>query len=151
MKVRELLQTELWSKENHRRILAGFCIGIGLCIVGFVAWDRFEVHWLTSGEREAARAALAEIDSIEAAGPLSDQEWEARAHQVRAKVNASAAAARTYRDTFVEMDLSLYFLKVETDRANLQRHTAGKREIPIDSAFGGSVNDVRAKLHKELD
>ena len=85
-----------------------------------------------------------------AAGPLSDPVLEARKQQVRAKIEATRMEVRTYRDTLMEMDLTFYFLKVETDRVNLQRRKAGSGEIP-DSAFGGSTKEIRSKLHRELD
>jgi hypothetical protein len=151
MKIRELLKYELWSRRTTRQIFVGLGTVIGLIFVGFWVWNKVELHWLTSGERNAARTALADIDSMEDTAPLTDQEWEARKQQVKTKVEATAAAARTYRDTLMEMDLSLYFLDVEKDHVNLQRRRAGKQEIHINPAFSGSTNEIRLKLHKELD
>jgi gluconate kinase len=148
MNVRELLQIEIWSKRTTRKILVGLVTVIGLIVVGFWVWNKVELHWLTSSERKAARAALADVDSMEDAAPLTDQEWEARKQRVKVEVEATAAAARTYRDTFMEMDLSTYFLKVEMDHVNLQRRMAGKKELHI---FGSSTSEIRLKLHKELD
>jgi hypothetical protein len=150
MNVHELLQTELWSKRTSWRILVGLGIATGLCLVGFVSWNEYEVHWLTSGEREASRAALAEIDSMEDAGSLSDRAWEARKQQVKTKIEATKKEVRTYRGTLMEMDLSLYFLRVEADRVNLKRRKVGRGEVP-DAVFGGSTNEIRLKLHKELE
>jgi len=151
MKIRELLRYEIWSKRTTRRIL--ICVSVLVCLT-FVSdwiWTEYELHWLTSGERKVAKAALAEIDSLAAAGSLSDQEWEARTEQAKTKIEATRRSARTYRDVFMEDDLSLYLIEVLTDRRNVERRRAGRSEIPLDSMFGGSTNESRLKLHKELD
>jgi hypothetical protein len=51
----------------------------------------------------------------------------------------------------MEDDLSLYLIEVLTDHRNVERRRAGRSEIPLDSMFGGSTNESRLKLHKELD
>jgi hypothetical protein len=61
MKVRELLQIELWSKITSRKI----CIGIGIVIVGLFSWCEVEKYWLTPGERDAGWTALAQIEELE--------------------------------------------------------------------------------------
>jgi hypothetical protein len=61
MKIRELLQTELWSKRTSRRIL----VGIGILVVGFFFWCAIEQYVLTPGERSAARAALVKVDELQ--------------------------------------------------------------------------------------
>src|ERR1700735_4114036 len=124
MKVRDLLRYEIWSKRTTRRILIGVVIFIGLIFVSNWIWTEYELHWITSGERKAAKAALAEIDSLAAAGTLSDQEWEARTQQAKARIEATRRSAKTYRDVFVEDDLSLYLLEVTADHRNLERRRA---------------------------
>ena len=151
MNVRELLQIEIWSRRTSWKICIGIGLFIGVSLLALGARDLVERYWLTPGERSAARAALAEIDSLDDAEPLSDQVWQTRKQSAKAKVEATAKAARTYRDTFLEMDLGLYFLKVETDHLNLRRRLDGKQEVPVDSVFNGSTNDIRLRLHKELD
>jgi hypothetical protein len=151
MKIRELLRCEIWSKKTTRRILIGVVIFIGLIFVGDWIWNEYELHWLTSGERKAAKAALAEIDSLEDTRQLSDQEWEARQQEAKARIEATRRSAKTYRDVLVEDDLSLYLLEVSADHRNLERRRAGRSEIHLNSIFGGSTNESRLKLHKELD
>jgi hypothetical protein len=150
MKVRKYLQTGLWSKKTSWKILVGSSLVTGLCVAGFVGWNEYEVHWLTSGEREASRAALAEIDSMRDAESLSDEAWETRLRQVRAKIEATRKEVKTYRDTLMEMDLNFYLLRVDLDRLKHQRRRLGSGEIP-DAVFGESTNGLRSKLGKELE
>ena len=150
MKVRKYLQTELWSSKRSWRILVGSGLVTGVCVAGFVGWNEYEVHWLTSGEREAARAVLAEIDSMRDAESLSDEAWETRIRQVRAKIEATRKEVRTYRDTQMEMDLNFYLLRVDLDRRKHQRQSLRSGETP-DSVFGGSTSQLRSKLLKELE
>ena len=105
MNIRELLQTELWSKRTTRKIL----VWSGLVfVVGFLAlngWHFVEIHWLTRGERDAAKAALAEIDALQDAGPLSDEEFQVRLKAAEAKVKLAEEQPETYRDNFTQMKL----------------------------------------------
>jgi len=68
---------------------------------------------------------------MEDAGSLSDRAWEARKQQVKTKIEATKKEVRTYRGTLMEMDLSLYFLRVEADRVNLKRRKVGRGEVPM--------------------
>src|ERR1700677_3065431 len=104
MNFRELLQIQIWSKRTTRKILVWFGI---VFVIGFLAlngWHFVELHWLTGGERNAAKAALAQIEALQDAGTLSDDEFALKAKQAEAKVKAAQDAAVTYRDTFMEMD-----------------------------------------------
>jgi hypothetical protein len=150
MKVRKYLQTELWSKKTSWKLLVGSGLVTGFCVAGFVGWNEYEVHWLTSGEREASRAALAEIDSMRGAESLSDEAWEARIQQVRVKIEATRKEVRTYRDTQMEMELNFYLLRVHLDRRKHQRRRLGSGEMP-DAVFGGSATELRSRLRKELE
>jgi hypothetical protein len=151
MNLRELLEFKLWSNEANWKILSVLSVSVFLCVTGFLGWNQIELHWLTSGERTAARAVLAEIDSLEDADLLSDREWKARTEQAQVKMNAAEAVAKTYRDNFLGTDLRLYLVEVETDHANLQRRAVGKRELQLQAIIGKSTKDLRLALHKELD
>jgi hypothetical protein len=84
MKIREILQIELWSKETTRKVLRPVgrflkrtAIVLGILVV--LAGTAFEIesHWLTGGERKAGRVALAQIEKLEelqiGVGEVSDE------------------------------------------------------------------------------
>lgn len=76
MKLRELSQTELWSKRTARKVFVG--IGIAFWILLLTAGVLYEVemHWLTPGERSAAKAALVEIDALQNAETMNGEEFD---------------------------------------------------------------------------
>jgi hypothetical protein len=163
MKIRELLQTEIWSKRTTRWILVGIVVGYGLILLGGLAWNQVELHWLTPGERSAARLALGQIEALQNDGSLSDPEFETRVSQVQAQVKAASDAAKTYRDHFVEMRLGSYFVSVTWERRKIRREylaaqghpSTGKPnrefEEKIDATMKSWRNTDRLALHKELD
>jgi hypothetical protein len=151
MNLRELLRLELWSKETHRKILVGIGIAICLGFLGVFVWNQVEWHWLTPGERVAARTALTEIDSLQDSGTLSEQDWKARSKDAETKVEIAEAAAKTHRDAFLEMGLNWYLVQVEMNHTNVLLRAAGKRELKIEPIPGNSTKNLRAGLHKILD
>jgi hypothetical protein len=163
MKVRELLQTELWGKRTSRKILVGIVVVMGLFYGGAFVWNQVELHWLTTGERTAARSALWQIEALQNDGSLSDSEFDTRAKELQTQVKAAQDAAKTYRDHFVEMRLDSYLLSVMWERRKIERehfatqgHPApGKPdrefEEKIDATIGSWKFTDRLALHKELD
>ncbi len=72
MNVRELLQTEIWSKETSRKILRRtwrivrpVAVVSGILVLLLAVVFAVEWYWLTSGERKAGRTALAKIEELE--------------------------------------------------------------------------------------
>ena len=149
MNVRGLLQFELWSKKTSRKILVGIGIVFGLLLVCLICWYEVEIHWITPGERDAARAALKEIDAIEDAGPLSEQELKVRTEQAEAVVKLAEAAAQTHRDNSIRMDLDLYLVGVEMERSKVYGE---KNQSPeIQAVLTKLKSNHRLTLHKALD
>lgn len=147
MSARELLQAEVWSKETSWRILRWIGVVLGLFLVCFIGWYEVEVHWITPGERDTARAALKEIDELEDASSLSQQEREARTKRAEDRVKLASEAARTYRDNFIQMKLGLYLVGVEMERDKLH----GKESPLIQSTLSDLKSNHRFALHKALD
>jgi hypothetical protein len=163
MKIRELLQTEIWSKRTSRKILVGSGIVFGLFLVCFAVWYEAEIHWLTSGERDAARVALKEIDALQDADSLNDQEFRDRSELAEAKVKLAEEAAATYRDNFIQMKLGLYLVSVETERWKIERQklvlqgriSQGEQHGQQDEAIESLLRDLKRRhqleLHEVLD
>jgi hypothetical protein len=159
MKVRELLQIELWSKRTSRKI----CIGIGIVFIGFGFWIWTDQHWLTPGERSAAKEALAQIDGLQDFAPLSDQDFDVREKQAEAKVEAAKHAAVTQRDKGLAFDLEVYLGETTIDRDEVRRALLfWERHLPVGGStteFGKKLNLsgtelrtlTRLELHKALD
>jgi hypothetical protein len=120
MKIRELLQTEIWNRRTTRKILVGFGIVFGVAAIGLGILYAVEVNWLTAGERNAAKAALTQIDALQDAGPLSDAEFKVRQEQTDAKVKAAQDAAETLKDDSTQETLFWYLAAVELERSKVQ-------------------------------
>jgi hypothetical protein len=164
MNIRELLQIEIWSKRTTRGILKGFGISVVALLVAFVGLKGLgyvSLHWLTSGEREAARGALSLIDSLQLQYAEGDQkEFDTRLQEARKATEISRQAAKTARDMQVYFDLSSYLLEVDLDQKAL-RHYSGWQQKTMDPAksnylsFVSSEVEVRrvmsVRLHNTLD
>jgi hypothetical protein len=117
MNVRELLQTEFWSKKALRRILIGFGIIICLLVVGFGALYYVEWHWLTPGARKTDKVVLAQIDSLQNLELISRKDFEARESGLQEKLNKAGQAAWTLRDKGVYSELYFYLYATEREQA----------------------------------
>ena len=163
MKVRELLQIEIWSKITSRKILVWFGIVIGVLVVGFVTLYEIERHWLTTGERSAAKAAIAQIDGLQDFASLSDEDFDAREKQAEAKVEDAKHAAVTKRDDWVALELSFYLEETQNDQREIreallfwEKHlpTGGSRTEfgkKLDLSGTEMRTLTRMELHKLLD
>jgi hypothetical protein len=159
MKVRELLQTELWSKRASQKILVGIGIVFGLLI----AWYLVERCVLTPGERAAARTALAQIDGMQNVNSFSDEDFSARDAQAQRQVEVVQQAGWTRRDKAIGSRLSAYLGLTEIDREsfknmkelgqghNSQSYSNEKLGEEIDSMGKKSRLMVRLSLHNAPD
>jgi hypothetical protein len=120
MKVRELLQIELWSKRTSRRILVGFGIVFGLVAVGLGVLFAIERYWLTRGERNAAKVALVQIEALQSCVSCGDQEFDARDKQVEQSVEIASQAGLTDRDEGVSRSLLVYLDMIESEHQEPQ-------------------------------
>ena len=163
MKVRELLQTEIWSKRTTRNILFLFGVVVGVIVVGSVVMYEIERHWLTTGERNAAIAAIAQIDGLQDFSSLSDEEFDAREKQAEAKVEAAKHAAVTKRDEWLSFNLDVCLNETKSDRDEVRIALLfWEKHLPVGSSkteFGKKLDLSgtelrtlsRMELHKELD
>jgi hypothetical protein len=163
VKVRELLQIEIWSKKALRRILVGFGIFIVVLVIGFGVLYEVAYHWLTPGERRTGSAVLAQIDAIQNLETMSRDDFEAREIGLPERMRAANDAARTIRDMEVSATLFVYLLKTERERADVweQNHlkagdpsvTDSDRELRWKKIEGEKkqLRFYRAVLHKALD
>jgi len=119
MKIREILQIEIWSKRTSRKILVGIGIVVSLLTLGLFAWYEVECHWLTKGERIAASVALQRIDLLQGSDSLSDEEFKVRNDQVNSAVDAAEIAARTTKDELIAADLIMCSMKIESARMKM--------------------------------
>jgi hypothetical protein len=167
MEIRELLQIEIWSKKTTWRILVVFGVVFAIAVAGCATAYEIERRWLTQGERSAAKATLAQIDALEDAGPLSDEEFDVRDKRAEAKVRAAKDVAKTLKDNSTQEMLFWYLAGVELERSKIQfkkrieelvqqgrirrRDTNEENETMIDALLSNLKRARRAALHKELD
>jgi hypothetical protein len=124
MKVRELLQIEIWSKRTHGRLVIGFVTAI----VGVLIWLWIDGVWLTGRERKAARSALVLVDGLKAQVSEDDQkDFDKRLEQAKRAVDAADQAGWTGRDKQISLALRWYFDLVTFDRIQRSRRLAGQR------------------------
>lgn len=162
MKVRELLQAELWSKRTTRKVFVG--IGISFAVLLLTASVLYEVamHLLTPGERSAAKVALVEIDALRNAETMNGEEFDLAEKKAQQKLQTAKDAQRTHRDREVVAALSTYLI-LTTDRWDEARY---ELEFPVSSSemnakrtseieHRQSTIEMRSRLrlalHKELD
>jgi hypothetical protein len=159
MKVRELLQTELWSKRTSRKIF----FGIGIIVEGLIAWIVAEMYWLTPGERKAARIAMEQIDSLQSFESISKSDFAVKDGQAKQEVDVALRAAWTERDKEFAIALSMYLNLTEIDNEFLQRRLIMEQKHPsltqrdVKTAEEAAKAEKKARLfnrlflHKALD
>jgi hypothetical protein len=144
MKVRELLQIEIWSKETSRKILdpirkilfwflpsrktlkrIGIVFGVLVVVLGVIVV--VEVSWLTSGERKVASAALAEIDAMQGLVSASSNDFEARDRQAKETVKAAERVAWTSRDKVAAFGLWSYLNETENARDEIEMRAVAQQ------------------------
>src|ERR1035438_3789349 len=116
MNIRELLQIGILSNKKSRRILVGFGIVVVSLFVGFRVPQVLQRSWLTPGERDAGRAALAKIDSLQNLESISLEDFDARENGLAEKLKMVSDEAWTQRDESVYCQLWLYRRITEPDR-----------------------------------
>jgi hypothetical protein len=176
MNVRELLQTEIWSKETSRRILRRVwrivkpvamvftVLVLLLAVVVAVEW-----YWLTSGERKAGRTALAKIEELQQLDIDPTGDFDAMNSQAKALVRVADQKARTLRDRRVSTLLEIYRWELETEHEDRLRELQIRQiekerqlELPADresqeleeksrASQAQVLNSWRSLLHKEMD
>jgi type II secretory pathway component PulM len=117
MTIRELLQIEIWSKRTTRKILIGF----GIVAVGLVDWFAINKYWITPPERNAARAALAQIDLLQNFAQMDDAEYDTRVLKAKGNIDAAKEAAFTSRDEMIAAELGIYLLQIDVERSDQKR------------------------------
>jgi hypothetical protein len=176
MNVRELLQTEICSKETSRKILRRawrvvrpVAIAFGVLVLLLAAVSVVEWYWLTSGERKAGRTALAKIEELEQLEKNQSGDFDVMNSQAKALVRVADERAWTLRDQRTAGLLELYRWELETEHQNrlletqirqneqekhLELHAdQGYRELEEKSRASQTqfVSSWRSLSHKELD
>ena len=145
MNVRQLLRYEIWAKETTQKILLGFGIVVCLLLFCSMVWYEVESHWLTKGERIAARVALQRIDALQATDSLSDEEFKIRNDEVNSAIDAAGLAARTSKDEMVAAELIMCFMGTESARMNMMRQR-WIQEGKLHQSANDRVSDYQIEL-----
>src|SRR6266567_3619385 len=142
MNVREFLQTEIWSKETSRkilqrtwRILRPVAVVSGVLVLLLAVVFAVEWYWLTSGECNAGRTALAKIEELEQLERNSSGNFDATNGQAKALVTVAEQRAWTLRDRRTSSLLEVYRWELEMD------HESWVREMEI--------RVIRAERHEK--
>jgi hypothetical protein len=150
MNVRELLQTEIWSKRTSRKILIGLGIVVVLLVVGFVVLNTLDERWITPPERKAGRAALAQIEVLQNFNQISDSEYDAGALQAKQGIDTAEQAAWTSQDKRIAFLLLGYFDSTDRKRSHLKLKFPPRS--PEQEALDKQVLQfIKGVLHKALD
>lgn len=163
MNLRQALQTELWSKRTTRKILVGLAAFIGVVLIVFGIRYEVEVHWLTDGERLAARIALQRIDAFPNVDSISDEEFNTLNDEVDSAVEAAGVAARTSKDQMIAARLIICSMGIGSHRfAMIKQRMIQQGELhqaPNDRELDDPgkrfadtvVQQSCLQLHKELN
>jgi hypothetical protein len=131
MKIRELLQIEIWSKRTTPKVIAGIGIVVAFVALGFGAWSVVSRNWLTPEERRAAKVALKQVDALQNTGSLSNEEYAKLDKQADGSVEDALQAALTRRDKAVAMKLLIYQTATTLERFEATRaELAKQRHLP---------------------
>jgi hypothetical protein len=151
MNVRELLQTEIWSKRTTRKLL----IGLAVVICVSVSWETLDQTWITPPERVAAKAALQQIEMLQ---KVSEQDFGSSERKASEAVDVAEKAAWTTRDLKLATTLSGYLdiYRIHQDGAKLEDSLGkiGRQDLAKKLAGENSkvVLDLLGKtLHDVLD
>ncbi len=163
MSFREILKTELWSERTSRRIL----LVLGFVVVLIFAVNEIRglvnAYWLTHRERQMARIALQQIDSLQGADSLSDEDFNNRVQQVQVRIDEAEKAAWTTRDTITAMGLGMCLVPYESKRiATIRVRLAqeGQTKKAVAEAEEDRLSKMSSEqqsrmlcdmLHKDLD
>ena len=158
MRVRELLQKEIWSKRTSRKILIGF----GIIVVGFIVLFAVNMNWITPPERKAGRVALPQIDALLNFNEMNDAEYDAKYRQAKGTVDRATQTALTTRDDRIALGLRIYLGMVDMDRSNNKRKVLPpkfrrddpeieRRDEQISQQMKMVRNHLRQGLHRALD
>jgi hypothetical protein len=150
MKIRELLQKEIWSKRTSRKILIGFGIVTVVLVVGFVVLSAVDEHWITPAERIAGRAALVQIEDLQDFNGMSDAEYDAGALDAKRKIETAEHVALTFQDRRIAFLLLGYFGMTDGKRSNHKLEfpaISPEREL-LDKRM---LDFTKGVLHKALD
>jgi hypothetical protein len=162
MNICELLQTDFWSKRRSRKILTTYGITFAALVLAIIGSYEVELHWLTPGERNASKAALAEVDLLQNAGSMNGKDFDLQEERAQLKFGVARDLIRTRRDKEIVAVLSYYFISstqpwdqarfdleypVSSDEVDADR----KSELKSWISESGSRRQLRALLHKELD
>ncbi len=161
MKVRNVLQIEVWSKKTTQNILLGFGIVICSLLVTLMGWYEIDSHWLTKGERDAAKLTLQRTDELQTVVAL-DQEYKFQDDRANAALKTAAAVGRTDKDGSIQMKLSTCLAGVETAHFEIleQRLILEGKLHPMGNESNGDRSALFlieigkrscSELHKELD
>ncbi len=175
MKVRELLQYEIWSKETSRKILSpiGKCLKWVAIVSGSLAvliWIVYVIEsagWLDSRRKGTPEEpALAQIVELEKLIDCNCDQFvvvDGKAHSV---LTVATQKAWTLRDHSVAFELWFYLTEVEqkqegdlreaqakaiVQQRHLQWHSNPELEQKDRSLRRELFSTFRLELHKELD
>jgi hypothetical protein len=174
MEVREILQTEIWSAETSRKILARIgkilgrlkFVGIGLAVVlvGIVLWLFVWTHWLTEGERSKGKIALVQVDALQNFDEMNDAEFDARSQQAQEKVNEAMGAAVTFKDRTTANFVYIYLIELKQLRQQnkmqeqLYSRPGYKRpgrtkesDLKLEKSQDDLIKIIRDAVHESLD
>jgi hypothetical protein len=146
MKIRELLQKEIWSKRTSRKILIGF----GITVVVVVVLSAVDGHWITPPERHAARVALAQIDVLQNSKEMSDAEYDVGTRRAKESVDKAEHAAWTSRDKSIAVALFFYLAAKELQRSEQRSPHPSPN---LFAARGREMSQIlfEHSLHQALD
>jgi hypothetical protein len=173
MTLREILQTELWSKQTTRKMLSGLwrvlkpvVVVLGSAAVLLLLVYEVESHWLTKGEREAGRVALERAEKLESLCYCRCEQFAATNEEAKKAIEDARSKAWTLRDRGLVDWLELYRWDVDMENGadmrearitkfqverHLQLHPDPESEEKLRALSSEEHRILRDELRKMLD
>jgi hypothetical protein len=152
MKIREVLQTELWSKRTTWKILI---VSAVVLVLGYGFWQAYDRYWISLGVRGPGRMALAQIDELQTTSKSCDPSFDAKAEGADREIKLADPKAHTTRDFAVTMQLTVYLGNIQLKHLRDCGRDAGEQKSARLRGFVdrllGSTPSLKQELHRELD
>jgi len=151
-----------WLNLKSKKTLAAIAAAVGIVAFSVCTFAAVQMCWLTPGERDAARAALAAVDDLRTFAALDDGA-DPKLKQAEDAVETARQAARTRRDQDVAFALIQYLGSIEDEQATMSNEGPAQEPVAVPPVHGVQPGDaahftetaisrsLSLKLHETLD
>jgi hypothetical protein len=131
-----------WMNLKLKKTRAVWGAALGIVTVLACTFAAVQMCWLTPGEQDAAREALAAVDDLQTFASVSSGDADVRLMRAQDAVETARQAARTARDQHVAFALMQYLSSIERERETMRAQ--GIDSVQMDAPVIGNLQPARA-------